>query len=168
MLLFIVKCYFYHFQHIGYKNTMNKKNYENSFAESAKKWNSREYTGIHSMNIVNNNILNTCNFVLITMYQHFTMTDCHKNQFLKFPVFLPTKLEYNFPDQINTKMKDLVARSIRPKSLLFHKLTVSFFVMFFYKYAGFNSLESDNSPFLLTKLKILEIIVTGSASSNVQ
>ena len=41
-----------YFQHIGYKNAMNKKNYKNSFAESAKKWNSREYTGIHSMNIV--------------------------------------------------------------------------------------------------------------------
>ena len=111
-----------YFQYIGYKNAMTKKNYENSFAESVKKWNSREYTGIHSMNIVKNNILNTCYFVLTTMYLHFTMYDCHKNQFMKFPDFFPTKLEYNFRDQ----MKDLVAGSIPPKSLLFH-----FSVMFF-------------------------------------
>ena len=77
------------------------------------------------MNIVNN-ILNTCYFVLTTMYLHFTMYDCHKSQVLKFPDFFPTKLEYNFPDQINTKMKDLVAGSIRPKSLLFH-FSVTFF-----------------------------------------
>ena len=77
------------------------------------------------MNIVNN-ILNTCYFVLTTMYLHFTLYDCHKNQVLKFPDFFPTKLEYNFPDQINTKMKDLVAGSIRPKSLLFH-FSVTFF-----------------------------------------
>ena len=84
--------------------------------------NSGEYTGIHRINVVKNNILNTCNFVLTTMYLHFTMYDCHKNQFLKFPDFFPTKLEYNFRDQ----MKDLVAGSIPPKSLLFH-----FSVMFF-------------------------------------
>lgn len=130
MILFIVKCYLYHllastFNTLVTKMQWTKKNYKNSFAESAKKWNSREYTGICSMNIVNN-ILNTCYFVLTTMYLHFTMYDCHKNQVLKFPDFFPTKLEYNFPDQINTKMKDLVAGSIRPKSLLFH-FSVTFF-----------------------------------------
>ena len=127
ILLFIVKCYFYYllastFHTLVTKKAIHKKTYENSFAESAKKLNSREYTEIHSMN----NTLNTCNFVLITRYLHFTMYDCHKTQVLKFPDFFPTKLEYNFPDQINTKMKDLVGGSIRPKNLLFH-FSVTFF-----------------------------------------
>lgn len=76
-----------YFQHIGYKNAMNKKKLWKFFCWITKKWNSREFYGIQSMNIVNNNILNTCNFVLITMYLHFRMYDCHKNKFLKFPDF---------------------------------------------------------------------------------
>lgn len=124
MILFIVKCYFYHLLASTFNALVTKMQWTKKTMKilSLNQQNSGEYTGIHSINVVKNNILNTCNFVLTTMYLHFTMYDCHKNQFLKFPDFFPTKLEYNFRDQ----MKDLVAGSIPPKSLLFH-----FSVMFF-------------------------------------